>query len=78
MSGRLEADGPLFPVGYRASGILLDVTSLLSRYGMGDLGPSDYQWIDRLREAAKLDGRRLPLGPGFIRFAVGGPASARW
>jgi 4-alpha-glucanotransferase len=29
-----------FPPEYRASGVLLHITSLLSRYGIGDLGPS--------------------------------------
>jgi 4-alpha-glucanotransferase len=46
---------PPFPPEYRASGLLLHVTSLPSRYGIGDLGPAAVAWIDRLHEA----GRRL-------------------
>src|SRR5947209_13551574 len=34
----------------RASGLLLHVTSLPSPYGIGDLGPAAYDWIDRLSE----------------------------
>ena len=30
---------PPFPPQYRGSGLLLHVTSLPSRYGIGDLGP---------------------------------------
>jgi 4-alpha-glucanotransferase len=59
----LEAGGPPFPPGYRTSGILLHVTSLPSRYGIGDLGPSAYQWIDRLHEAGQSWWQALPLGP---------------
>jgi len=31
---------PPFPAGYRASGLLLHVTSLPSPYGIGDVGPA--------------------------------------
>jgi 4-alpha-glucanotransferase len=44
---------PLFPPGYRAAGVLLHVTSLPSRYGIGDLGPAAFEWIDRLCEAGQ-------------------------
>jgi len=33
---------PPFPPEYRASGLLLHVTSLPSPYGIGDLGPSAF------------------------------------
>jgi 4-alpha-glucanotransferase len=52
----------LFPPGYRASGILLHVTSLPSPYGVGDLGPVAISWIDRLEEAGQSWWQALPLG----------------
>jgi len=54
---------PPFPAQYRASGVLLHVTSLPSRYGIGDLGPSALAWIDRLHEAGQSWWQALPLGP---------------
>ena len=47
----------------RASGILLHVTSLPSRYGIGDLGPGALAWIDRLHDAGQRWWQTLPLGP---------------
>lgn len=52
-----------FPAKYRASGVLLHVTSLPSRYGIGDLGPSAVAWIDRLAAAGQSWWQMLPLGP---------------
>jgi 4-alpha-glucanotransferase len=54
---------PPFPPEYRASGLLLHVTSLPSPYGIGDLGPGTYAWIDRLHEAGQGWWQALPLGP---------------
>ena len=54
---------PPFPVDYRGSGVLLHVTSLPSRYGIGDVGPVAMAWIDRLREAI------LP-GAGSVRRSL--------
>src|SRR5262245_32373883 len=54
---------PLFPADYRASGLLLPVTSLQSRYGIGDVGPAAVAWIDRLHEAGQRWWQALPLGP---------------
>jgi 4-alpha-glucanotransferase len=54
---------PPFPSGYRASGVLLHVTSLPSRYGIGDLGPAAFSWIDRLHTAGQRWWQVLPLGP---------------
>jgi 4-alpha-glucanotransferase len=48
---------------YRASGLLLHVTSLPSRYGIGDLGPAALAWIDRLQQAGQSWWQALPLGP---------------
>jgi 4-alpha-glucanotransferase len=56
-------DPPPFPADYRASGVLLHVTSLPSRYGIGDLGPGALAWIDRLRDAGQRWWQALPLGP---------------
>ena len=52
-----------FPPDYRASGLLLHVTSLPSRYGIGDVGPAALAWIDRLRGAGQSWWQALPLGP---------------
>src|SRR5882724_4339997 len=54
---------PLFPRGYRASGLLLHATSLPSPYGIGDLGPAAFEWVDRLHEAGQSWWQALPLGP---------------
>jgi 4-alpha-glucanotransferase len=54
---------PLFPPGYRAAGVLLHVTSLPSKYGIGDLGPAAFAWIDRLCDAGQSWWQALPLGP---------------
>src|SRR6202162_2070483 len=53
----------LFPAGYRAAGMLLHITSLPSRYGIGDVGPAAFAWIDRLSEAGQSWWQALPLGP---------------
>jgi len=52
-----------FPPEYRASGLLLHVTSLPSPYGVGDLGQSAFSWIDRLHDAGQRWWQALPLGP---------------
>ena len=54
---------PLLSPNYRGSGILLHVTSLPSTYGIGDLGPSAFAWIDRLHDAGQGWWQALPLGP---------------
>jgi len=54
---------PPFPPNYRASGLLLHVTSLPSPYGIGDLGPAALSWIDRLAAAGQSWWQSLPLGP---------------
>ena len=54
---------PPFPAEYRASGLLLHVTSLPSPYGIGDVGPSAVAWVDRLHEAGQRWWQALPLGP---------------
>jgi len=52
-----------FSPGYRRSGVLLHVTSLPSRFGIGDLGPVAFAWIDRLASAGQTWWQVLPLGP---------------
>jgi 4-alpha-glucanotransferase len=54
---------PPFPSGHRDSGILLHVTSLPSRYGIGDLGSSAFSWVDRLYDSGQRWWQALPLGP---------------
>jgi 4-alpha-glucanotransferase len=54
---------PPFPPDYRASGLLLHVTSLPSPYGIGDVGPSAFAWIERLHDAGQSWWQALPLGP---------------
>src|ERR1051326_5773217 len=54
---------PPFALEYRASGLLLHVTSLPSPYGIGDVGPAAISWIDRLAEAGQGWWQALPLGP---------------
>jgi 4-alpha-glucanotransferase len=47
----------------RASGILLHPTSLPGEYGIGDLGPKAFAFIDLLAEAGQSYWQILPLGP---------------
>ncbi|MGD0212895.1 MAG: 4-alpha-glucanotransferase [Terriglobales bacterium] len=47
----------------RCSGILLHVTSLPGRYGIGDLGPRAYEFADFLSAAGQKLWQVLPLGP---------------
>jgi 4-alpha-glucanotransferase len=54
---------PPFPQEYRASGLLMHVTSLPSPYGIGDVGPAALSWIDRLYDAGQRWWQALPLGP---------------
>ena len=54
---------PPFPPAYRASGVLLHITSLPSPYGIGDVGPAALAWIDRLTQAGQSWWQALPLGP---------------
>ncbi len=47
----------------RASGILLHPTSLPGPYGIGEIGPQAYAWVDWLAEAGCGLWQILPLGP---------------
>ncbi len=48
---------------HRSSGILLHITSLPSRHGIGDLGPEAYAFADFLVEAGQKVWQVLPLTP---------------
>lgn len=47
----------------RSAGILLHPTSLPSRFGIGDLGPDAYRFVDFLHNAKQKLWQILPLGP---------------
>jgi 4-alpha-glucanotransferase len=54
---------PPFSSAYRASGLLLHITSLPSPFGIGDLGPAAFAFVDHLRDAGQGWWQALPLGP---------------
>ena len=58
-----QAGLPPFTTECRRSGVLLHVTSLPSPYGIGDVGPAAFSWVDRLHEAGQAWWQALPLGP---------------
>jgi len=47
----------------RSSGILLHISSLPSKYGIGDMGYEAYEFIDFLKEAKQRFWQILPLNP---------------
>lgn len=47
----------------RAAGVLLHPTSLPGPYGIGDLGPAAFAWVDCLAYARQKWWQILPLGP---------------
>ena len=47
----------------RSAGLLLHITSLPSRFGIGDLGPEAYHFADLLSEAGQRYWQILPLNP---------------
>ncbi|MGN6504658.1 MAG: 4-alpha-glucanotransferase, partial [Tepidisphaeraceae bacterium] len=47
----------------RASGVLLHVTSLPGRFGIGDLGPAARRWVDLLAQSHQAWWQMLPLTP---------------
>src|SRR5579859_7819447 len=58
-----QAGLPPFTAECRMSGVLLHVTSLPSPYGVGDVGPAAFSWVDALHEAGQTWWQALPLGP---------------
>ncbi|MEO8377876.1 MAG: 4-alpha-glucanotransferase, partial [Candidatus Sumerlaeota bacterium] len=47
----------------RLAGVLLHPTSLPGRFGIGDLGPECYRFLDWMRDAGLAYWQVLPLGP---------------
>ena len=47
----------------RSAGIILHPTSLPGPFGIGDLGPNAYAWVDLLAGAGQKWWQVLPLGP---------------
>ena len=47
----------------RAAGILMPITSLPSKYGIGCFSQSAYDFVDWLKEAGQTYWQILPLGP---------------
>ena len=47
----------------RSSGILMHISSLPSKYGIGDLGKPAYQWVDFLYKTGTGLWQILPLNP---------------
>lgn len=57
----------------RRSGILMHISSLPSRYGIGKLGASAYQFADFLKKAVFLSGRffrSLRLATAILRTSL--------
>jgi len=63
MPGVMNSALPPFRPGHRSSGVLMHVTSLPSPYGIGDVGPAAFAWVDRLHDAGQRWWQALPLGP---------------
>ena len=51
------------PFSERSCGILLHVTSLPSRWGIGDMGKDAYRFVDFLAESGQRLWQILPLNP---------------
>ena len=57
----------------RGSGLLLHPTSLPGEFGIGDLGPEAYRFVDLLAAAAqRVLADIAARADGFWRFAVSG------
>ena len=54
---------PLFAPDYRGSGLLLHINALPSPFGIGDVGPAAFDWVDRLQATGQQWWQALPLGP---------------
>ncbi|WP_276496592.1 4-alpha-glucanotransferase [Pontibacter litorisediminis] len=52
----------------RSAGILLHITSLPSRFGIGDLGPEAYTFADQLQQAGQRYWQILPLNPTEVSY----------
>ena len=47
----------------RKAGVLLPIASLPSKFGMGDFGPTSYEFVDYVKEAGFKIWQILPLNP---------------
>lgn len=47
----------------RGAGILMAISSLPSKYGIGTMGKAAYEFVDRLKEAEQKYWQVLPIGP---------------
>ena len=47
----------------RSSGILMHITSLPSKYGIGDFGKKAYEFVDFLERSEQKLWQILPMGP---------------
>ena len=47
----------------RKSGVLMPISSLPSNHGIGDFGPSSYEFVDLIKEAGFSIWQILPLNP---------------
>jgi len=63
MPGVMNSALPPFRAGCRTSGVLMHVTSLPSPFGIGDVGPAAFAWVDQLHDAGQRWWQALPLGP---------------
>lgn len=52
----------------RSAGILLHISSLPSRFGIGDLGPEAYTFAEQLQQAGQRYWQILPLNPTEIEY----------
>jgi 4-alpha-glucanotransferase len=67
----------------RSSGVLLHITSLPGRYGIGTLGPEALQFADLLRKAGMRYWQILPIGPvdgrlGYSPYASTSTFAGNW
>ena len=47
----------------RTSGVLLPITSLPSRYGIGSFSKEAFEFVDQLKKGGQKNWQILPLGP---------------
>jgi hypothetical protein len=63
----IRAEGQAAPLPFTpdrlAFGVLLQVPSLPSPYGIGDVGPAAFSWLDRLHELDQVRGRLYRCWP---------------
>ena len=71
----LSQSASLIPPGDRTSGLLLHVTSLPSPFGVGDLGPEAFHWVDMLADSGQTWWQILPVGPPGLGHSPYDPLS---